>query len=56
LNRAPLWELWQSWHGCFFPFRFACSHVSADTAPTFPVQQAAPFLPLSILIYGLFAA
>jgi len=30
----------------FFLFRFTCSHVSADTAPIFPVQQAALFLPL----------
>jgi hypothetical protein len=29
----------------FLLFRFICSHVSADTAPTFPVQQAALFLP-----------
>src|SRR5205807_4223346 len=25
--------------------RFTCSHVSADTAPIFPVQQASLFLP-----------
>jgi hypothetical protein len=30
----------------FFLFRFTCSHVSADTAPMFPVQQASLFLPL----------
>jgi len=29
-----------------FSFRFTCSHVSADTAPILPVQQAALFLPL----------
>ena len=29
-----------------FLFRFTCSHVSADTAPMFPVQQAALFPPL----------
>ncbi len=27
-------------------FHFTCSHVSADTAPIFPVQEAALFLPL----------
>jgi hypothetical protein len=33
----------------FFLFRFTCSHSSADTAPTFPVQQASLFLPLIFL-------
>jgi len=33
----------------FFCSAFTCSHVSADTAPIFPVQQAALFLPLIFL-------
>jgi hypothetical protein len=43
---APFWNLWRSWRDWFFLFRFTCSHVSADTAAIFAVQQAALFLPL----------
>jgi hypothetical protein len=39
-------------------FRFTCSHVSADTAPILPVQQASLFLPLIFLghCFGLIPA